>query len=65
MAAFARRRKAAATVAIAEHLLAAVGEQLEPGDRIITGSILHVPVTSGDDVVVDLGELREVGVTVS
>jgi 2-keto-4-pentenoate hydratase len=53
------------TVAIAEHLLAAVGEQLEPGDRIIAGSILHVPVTSGDDVVVDLGELREVGVTVS
>jgi 2-keto-4-pentenoate hydratase len=53
------------TLAIAERLLAAVGEQLEPGDRIIAGSILHVPVTSGDDVVVDLSELGQVGVTIS
>jgi 2-keto-4-pentenoate hydratase len=49
------------TVAIAERLLAAIGEQLQPRDRIIAGSILHVPVGAGDDIVVDLGPLGRVG----
>jgi 2-keto-4-pentenoate hydratase len=40
-------------------------EHLEPGDRIIAGSILHVPVAAGDDVVVDLGELGDVRLTIS
>jgi 2-keto-4-pentenoate hydratase len=52
------------TVTIAGRLLAAVGEQLQAGDRIIAGSILHVPVEPGDDVVVDLGELGRVGARV-
>jgi 2-keto-4-pentenoate hydratase len=53
------------TIAVAESLLAIVDEQLEPGDRIIAGSLLHVPVGAGDEVVVDLGELGRVGVTIS
>ena len=51
-------------VRIASELLPAVGERLEPGDRIIGGSLVHVPVERGDDVVVDLGELGRVGVRV-
>jgi 2-keto-4-pentenoate hydratase len=50
------------TVRIASELLAAVGERLEPGDRIIAGSMVHVPVAPGDEVVVELAELGEVGV---
>jgi 2-keto-4-pentenoate hydratase len=38
-------------------LLEALGERLEPGDRIITGSIVQVPVGAGQDVVADLGGL--------
>jgi 2-keto-4-pentenoate hydratase len=53
------------TIAIAERLLAAVGEQLEPDDRIIAGSMLQVPVEPGDEVTVDLGELGRVGVSIS
>jgi hypothetical protein len=51
-------------VRIASELLAAVGERLEPGDRIIGGSLVHVPVARGDDVVADLGELGRVGVRI-
>jgi hypothetical protein len=53
------------TVSIARRLLAAVGERLEPGDRIIAGSILQVPVGAGDEIVVDLGELGRVGATIT
>jgi len=45
----------------AAELLAAVGERLEPGDRVITGSIVQVPVAAGDEVEVELdglGRLR-------
>jgi hypothetical protein len=38
-------------------LLAAVGERLIKGDRLITGSIVQVPVRAGDRVVADLGSL--------
>jgi 2-keto-4-pentenoate hydratase len=48
------------TVHIAGRLLDAVGERLEPGDRIIAGSLVQVAVAPGDDVVVDLGELGRV-----
>jgi 2-keto-4-pentenoate hydratase len=44
-------------VAQAARLLAAVGERLQAGDRIITGSIVQVPVRPGDAVVADLGPL--------
>jgi 2-keto-4-pentenoate hydratase len=53
------------TVEIASALLAAVDEGVEPGDRIIGGSLVHVPVVSGDDVVVDLGELGHVDLSIS
>jgi 2-keto-4-pentenoate hydratase len=49
---------------IASDLVAAVGERLEPGDRIIAGSLVHVPVARDDDVEVDLGALGRVGVKV-
>jgi 2-keto-4-pentenoate hydratase len=52
------------TARIARKLLAAVGERLEPGDRIIGGSLVHVSVAAGDDVEADLGELGQVGVKV-
>lgn len=37
----------AQTVADAARLLAALGESLEPGDRLIAGSSVHVPVQAG------------------
>lgn len=44
-------------VARVGELLAAVGEALEPGDLVITGSIVQVPVASGDHVVSELTAL--------
>jgi 2-keto-4-pentenoate hydratase len=38
-------------------LLAAVGQDLSAGDRLITGSIVQVPVGPGDHVRADLGRL--------
>jgi hypothetical protein len=35
-------------VAQVAQLLAAVGELLLPGDRLITGSIAHLPVAAGE-----------------
>ena len=52
------------TARIAGELLGAVGERLEPGDRIIAGSIVQVPVERGAEIVADLGELGAVGVKV-
>ena len=49
-------------VRLVERLLGAVGEQLQPGDRIIAGSIVQLPVVAGNDVRVDLGVLGQVGV---
>lgn len=48
---------------VARRLLPAVADRLEPGDRIIAGSILQVPVTSGE-VTVELGPLGRVGLVV-
>ena len=42
-------------------ILHAVGEWLEPGDRVITGSVVQVAVRRGDDVVADFGPLGRVG----
>jgi Fumarylacetoacetate (FAA) hydrolase family len=44
----------------AEAILAAVGEALEPGDLVITGSVVQVPIEPGDQVEADLGELGAV-----
>ncbi len=55
----------AEAIPAASRLLAAVGERLEPGDRIIAGSLVHVAVAAGDDDVVDLGSLGGVSVRIS
>jgi 2-keto-4-pentenoate hydratase len=52
------------TARIARELLGAAGEQLEPGDCIIAGSLVQVPVAPGDEVAADLGELGQVDVKV-
>ncbi|TMM08165.1 MAG: hypothetical protein E6G05_01810 [Actinobacteria bacterium] len=38
-------------------LLAVVGDCIRPGDRLITGAVVQVPVESGDHVIADLGVL--------
>jgi hypothetical protein len=52
-------------VAAVARVLDAVGERLQPGDRIITGLIVQVPVKSGDEVVADLGALGRVGLRIA
>lgn len=42
-------------VAAAARVLAAAGERLRAGDRIITGSIVQVPVVGGGEVVAEFG----------
>lgn len=44
----------------AERVLEAVGERFERGDRVITGSVVQVPVHPGDEVVADFGGLGRV-----
>jgi 2-keto-4-pentenoate hydratase len=34
-----------------------MGERLRAGDRVITGSVVQVPVRPGDEVTADLGPL--------
>lgn len=36
-------------------LLEAVGERLQAGDPLITGSVVQVPIEPGDEVIADLG----------
>jgi 2-keto-4-pentenoate hydratase len=55
----------AGAAAIADRLLAAVGERLERGDRIIAGSLVQVPVARGDEIVVDLESLGQTGASIS
>ncbi len=52
-------------VAAIRRVLAAVDESLRPGDKIITGLIVQVPVGSGDHVVADLGALGSVRLTIA
>jgi 2-keto-4-pentenoate hydratase len=44
----------------AARVLASVGERLEEGDRVITGSIVQIPVERGEQVEADLGVLGRV-----
>jgi 2-keto-4-pentenoate hydratase len=53
------------TVAATATLLHAVGEELRPGDRILAGSICHVPVEPGDDVVAEIDGLGGVAATLA
>jgi 2-keto-4-pentenoate hydratase len=50
-------------VTAAARLLGAMGERLEADDRIITGSVVQVPIKVGDQVTADLGPLGRVEVT--
>jgi 2-keto-4-pentenoate hydratase len=45
-------------------LLGAVGERLQAGDHLICGSIVQVPVKSGDEVTADLGPLGRAGLKI-
>jgi 2-keto-4-pentenoate hydratase len=54
----------AARVGAAARVLAAVGERLQPGDRLITGSVVQIPVHPGDRVAADLGPLGRVDLTI-
>jgi 2-keto-4-pentenoate hydratase len=45
-------------------LLGAVGERLQAGDLLITGSIVQVPIEPGDEVIADLGPLGQAALTV-
>jgi 2-keto-4-pentenoate hydratase len=53
------------SVCAVARVLAAAGERLQAGDRIITGSIVQVPVGPGDDVVADLGPLGRVQLSIA
>jgi 2-keto-4-pentenoate hydratase len=50
-------------VRAAARLLGAVNEQLRTGDRIITGSVIQVSFTSGDDVRASFGAFSDVHLT--
>jgi hypothetical protein len=52
-------------VAAVDRVLRAVGEELRPGDRVITGLIVNTLVGSGDEVVEELGELGRVRLTIA
>jgi len=46
-------------------LLDTVGERLQEGDRVITGSVVQLPVQAGDEVIADLGPLGRVHLTIA
>jgi 2-keto-4-pentenoate hydratase len=49
---------------VVAYWLSALGEHLEPGDRIITGSIVQVAVAPGDEIAVDIGNLGRLKVSI-
>ena len=55
----------AATVLKVARILGAAGETLRAGDRVITGSVVQVPITGGDEVVADFGALGRVQVAIA
>jgi hypothetical protein len=54
-----------ATLKTVRGILDAVDERLAAGDRIITGSIVQVPIESGDDVAAEIDGLGRVAVSVA
>jgi 2-keto-4-pentenoate hydratase len=42
-----------------------MGERFRRGDRVITGSVVQVPVDEGDDVVADFGVLGRAQVAIA
>ena len=55
----------AARLSAAARVLDAIQERLRPGDRVITGSVVQVPVAEGDDVVADFGALGRVQIAIA
>jgi len=53
------------TVRAVAALLGAMGERLEAGDVLITGSVVQLPVDPGDEVIANMGQLGRVGLTVA
>jgi 2-keto-4-pentenoate hydratase len=53
------------TVSAAARLLAAAGQRLQPGDRILAGSACHVSVKAGDDIVAEIDGLGAVAATLA
>jgi 2-keto-4-pentenoate hydratase len=49
----------------AARLLEAVGERLAIGDRIITGSVVQVPVERGNEIAADFGPLGTARLTIA
>jgi 2-keto-4-pentenoate hydratase len=39
-------------------------DRMRPGDRVITGAVVQVPVSQGDTVVADFGPLGRVSLAV-
>jgi hypothetical protein len=56
---------AAERVVAVARVLEAVGERLEPRDRLITGLIANTPVAAGDEVVAELGVLGRVSLRIA
>jgi 2-oxo-3-hexenedioate decarboxylase len=54
-----------AMLAAAARHLAAAGERLEPGDVLITGSVIHVPAAPGDLVELEMGALGRLSVRIA
>jgi len=46
-------------------VLDAMGERLRAGDRLITGSVVQVPLQPGDEVLADLGALGRVQLSIA
>jgi hypothetical protein len=53
------------TVRAAARLLRAVGESILPGDRLISGSIVQVPIEAGAVVLAEMGKLGHVELAVA
>jgi 2-keto-4-pentenoate hydratase len=46
-------------------LLGAMGQRLQAGDRLITGSVVQVAIERGDEVIADLGALGRAAVAIA
>jgi 2-keto-4-pentenoate hydratase len=52
-------------VRAAARVLGAMGERLQAGDRIITGSVVQVAIKAGDQVIADMGALGKVQLSIA
>jgi hypothetical protein len=52
-------------IAAVDRVLRAVGEELQPGDRVITGLIVNTRLSAGDEVVAELTGFGRVGLRIA